>query len=228
MMSDEVITLNVGGAIYTTTRCTLGKYPDSMIGAMFSGQYVPTAFDAQGNYFIDRDGFMFRHILNFLRSGRLCLPQGFKDFDLLEAEADFYQIPPLISAIQTLKSSQPSKTRSGYYIEILDFEETAYFYRFYSDPPRGIHTELKNGGLVISGARSALLELPLPEKTLKELQSSDSEYRTMNITSSACSKMAVIHHMQSNGWQLVTTSFANNTDTDGSYMVHKYMWFLPL
>ena len=91
-MSGEVITLNVGGAIYTTTRLTMAKYPDSMVGTMFGGQYVPTALDAAGHYFIDRDGFMFRHVLNFLRSGRLCLPQGFKDFDLLEAEADFYQV----------------------------------------------------------------------------------------------------------------------------------------
>ena len=34
--------------------------------------------------------------------------------------------------------------------------------------------------------------------------------------------MAIMHHLQSNGWQLVTTSFANNTDGDGSYMVHKH------
>lgn len=126
-----------------------------------------------------------------------------------------------------LSTEQDEKPRAGYYVEVLDFEETAYFYRFYSDPPRGIHTELKNGGLVLSGAKPALLTLPLPEKTMKDLETSDAPYRTINISSTSCSKMAVIHHLQSSGWQLVTTSFANNTDTDGSYMVHKYMWFLP-
>ncbi len=225
-MAEEVVTLNVGGVTYTTTRSTLAKYEDSMLGAMFSGQFVPTSFDNQGNYFIDRDGYMFRHILNFLRSGRLCLPQGFKDLDLLEAEADFYQIPPLIAALKALRNSEKTG-RQGYYIEILDFEETAYFYRFYSTPPRGINTELKNGGLVISGAKRPLLTLPLPEKTMKELQQGDATYRTVNLSSSSCSKMAILHHLQSTGWQLVTTSFANNTDSDGSYMVHKYMWFLP-
>ena len=228
MSSDEVVTINVGGAMYTTTRHTLAKYPDSMLGAMFNGKYTPTACDQQGNHFIDRDGHMFRHVLNFLRSGRLCLPQGFKDFELLEAEADFFQIDPMISAIKELQILRsPHKAQNGYYVEILDFEETAYFYRFYSDPPRGINTELKNGGLVISGPRGALLTLPLPDKTIKELQSSDGEYRTVNLSSQTCSKMSVIHYLQSSGWQLVTTSFANSSDSDGSYMVHKYMWYLP-
>ena len=225
MASDEVLSINVGGVVYTTTRSTLAKYPDSMLGTMFNGKYVPTNCDNQGNYFIDRDGYMFRHVLNFLRSGRLCLPQGFKDFDLLEAEADFYQIAPMISAIQEARA--PAKSRQGYYVEILDFEETAYFYRFYSDPPRGINTELKNGGLVITGAKEALVTLPLPDKSKKEVQSSDAEYRTINLSSSTCSKMSIIHHLQANNWQLVTTSFANSTDSEGSYMVHKYMWYLP-
>jgi hypothetical protein len=226
-MSDEVVTLNIGGVMYTTTRSTLTKYPDSMLGAMFGGQFVPTACDNQGNYFIDRDGYMFRHILNFLRTVRLCLPQGFKDFDLLEAEADFYQIPALIVAIKEMRCPPDKERQKGYYVEVLDFEETAYFHRFYSDPPRGINTELKNSGLVISGAKSALLTLPLPEKALKDIQGGDSPYRTLNIGNGSCSKMSIIHYLQSSGWQLVTTSFANSTDSDGSYMVHKYMWFLP-
>ena len=225
MSTDEVVTINVGGVVYTTTRSTLSKHADSMLGAMFNGQFVPTACDQQGNYFIDRDGYMFRHVLNFLRTGRLCLPQGFKDYDLLEAEADFYQIPQLISQIQAIRTSD--KKTQGHYIEILDFEETAYFYRFYSDPPRGIHSDLKNGGLVISGATKALMTLPLPEKTMKELQSGDTMYKSINISSSLVPKMAIIHHLHGAGWQLVTTSFVNNTDTDGSYIVHKYIWYLP-
>lgn len=168
---------------------------------------------------------MFRVVLNFLRSGRLSLPKDFKEHDLLEAEADFFQIPAMIAAVREAKIAQDNK--QGYYLEVMDFEETAYFYRFYTDPPRGIHTDLKNGGLVVSGSRAALLTLPLPEKILKELETSDAPYRTVNISSTTCSKMAIIHHMQNHEWQLVSSSFANNTDSDGSYMVHKYLWFLP-
>ena len=225
--SDEVISLNVGGVIHITTRSTLAKYPDSMLGSMFSDRFVPQ-LDNQSNYFIDRDGHLFRHILNFLRTGSLCLPQDFQDFDLLDAEADFYQIPSLIAAITSLRCK--NKHQTGHYLEILDFEETSYFCRFYSDPPRGINAEqqLKNGGIVISGATSIMKTLPLPEKTLKDLERcSDNPYRTVNINSNSVSKMAIIHHLHANGWELLKTSFANNHDKEGSYMVHKYMWFLP-
>ena len=224
-MSDEVVTLNVGGQLYTTTKATLTKYPDSMLGAMFGGQFISSTYDAQGNYFIDRDGTLFRHVLNFLRSGRLCLPQKYGDMDLLEAEADFYQIPPLIVAVRDQRIAE-TKEKQGYYLEILDFEESAFFCRLYSDPPHGIRTELKNGGVVISGARAAMQTLPLPEKTMRELESNNAQYRTVNISSSACSKMAILHHLNRCGWQLITTGFVNNTDNDGSYMVHKYLWFL--
>lgn len=230
-LSDEVLTLNVGGVLYTTTRSTLTKYADSMLGAMFGNRFAPSppSLDRDGNHFIDRDGYMFRHVLNFLRTGHLCLPHGFKDFDLLEAEADFYQVVPLVTALKSIRSRSTSSNaarRPGFYLEMLDFEETAYFYRFYSDPPRGINAELKNSGLVISGARQALLMLPLPEKTMRDLRVGDAEYRSVNVTAGGGAKMALMHHLQASGWQLLTTSFANSTNSDGSYMVHKYMWYL--
>ncbi|XP_028656150.1 BTB/POZ domain-containing protein KCTD21-like isoform X3 [Erpetoichthys calabaricus] len=50
----ELVTLNVGGKLYTTSRATLACYPDSMLGAMFSGK-LPSSKDSQGNCFIDRD-----------------------------------------------------------------------------------------------------------------------------------------------------------------------------
>ena len=68
---DKVITLNVGGTRYTTTLSTLTKYPDSMLGVMFSGRhYLPQQED--GSYFIDRDGEVFKYILMYLRDRDLC------------------------------------------------------------------------------------------------------------------------------------------------------------
>ncbi len=55
----EPVTLNVGGCVYSTSLSTLQRYPDSMLGAMFRGD-LPTVRDAHGNYFIDRDGLLFR------------------------------------------------------------------------------------------------------------------------------------------------------------------------
>lgn len=65
-----VVRLNVGGHLYTTSMSTLRKYPDSKLAELFSGQAkLPT--DGEGRFFIDRDGYHFRAILEFLRSDLL-------------------------------------------------------------------------------------------------------------------------------------------------------------
>ncbi|ESO98682.1 hypothetical protein LOTGIDRAFT_57200, partial [Lottia gigantea] len=61
-----VINLNVGGKFFATRLSTLRKYPDSMLAVMFSGRHDVDK-DAEGNFFIDRDGQYFSHILSFLR-----------------------------------------------------------------------------------------------------------------------------------------------------------------
>nr|XP_033781567.1 BTB/POZ domain-containing protein KCTD11 [Geotrypetes seraphini] len=94
------VALNVGGKVYSTTLETLTKYPDSMLGAMFNGPCPPARADGGGRFFIDRDGKTFRYILNFLRLGRLDLPEGYRELSLLRREADFYQIRPLLEEIQ--------------------------------------------------------------------------------------------------------------------------------
>lgn len=54
----EVISLNVGGTYFTTRLSTLRRFEDTMLAAMFSGRhYIPR--DADGRYFIDRDGTYF-------------------------------------------------------------------------------------------------------------------------------------------------------------------------
>ena len=68
---EKVVTLDVGGTKYRTTLSTLTKYPDSMLGAMFSGRHnLPQQED--GSYFIDRDGEVFKYILMYLRDRDHC------------------------------------------------------------------------------------------------------------------------------------------------------------
>ncbi|CAG8508490.1 11774_t:CDS:2 [Ambispora gerdemannii] len=83
----ERIILNVGGIKqYETYRSTLTAYPDTLLGTMFSErnkQLVnPTQISPAGNkeYFIDRDGHVFRYILQFYRTGKIPWPDQ-KNFD---------------------------------------------------------------------------------------------------------------------------------------------------
>lgn len=90
---NERVTLNVGGTVYNTTRGTLCRFEGSMLERMFNrtpDDPLRAVADSHGQYFIDRDGALFRHILNYLRDGRLAIAFDFSDFDQLIAEADFY------------------------------------------------------------------------------------------------------------------------------------------
>ncbi|XP_062600723.1 BTB/POZ domain-containing protein KCTD6-like [Saccostrea cucullata] len=125
MEKSEVILLNVGGYIYNTTRATLVKYPNSTLGLMMKEDTLFSK-DQDGNFFIDRDGQMFRYILNFCRSGKLCLPQQFSDYDLLENEAKFYEIEPLVTSIKSSRKQAMKKYQGFNYIEVV--EEKSYYF----------------------------------------------------------------------------------------------------
>ena len=104
-MSHDIVKLNVGGTIYTTSRSTLTQYSDSMLGAMFGGKLpFENSKDSEGNYFIDRDGDLFKYILNFLRGSKLVLPNNFQDTEAFRHEIDFFQIRPLIDAFDEYMS----------------------------------------------------------------------------------------------------------------------------
>jgi len=70
----------------------------SMLHAMFSGRF-DTKPSEDGSYFIDRDGTHFRHILNYLRSGQLTVPDDKILRRELLAEAEFYQVEGIISEL---------------------------------------------------------------------------------------------------------------------------------
>jgi hypothetical protein len=94
---DEILELNVGGVVYTTTRTTLMKQKGTLLCSLSSGKYNIMR-DEQGRYFIDRDGNIFRYILNFLRSGYIG-DLSRKELMLLRPEAEFYSIRSLLTII---------------------------------------------------------------------------------------------------------------------------------
>ena len=92
------VNLNVGGHHFTTSVQTLTKDPDSILAAMFSGRFELKPY-ADGAFFIDRDGTHFRYILNYLRTGKLTLPEDKTLVKELLEEAEFYQIQGMIDEL---------------------------------------------------------------------------------------------------------------------------------
>ncbi|XP_007542829.1 BTB/POZ domain-containing protein KCTD7 [Poecilia formosa] len=106
----EVISLNVGGTLFTTRLSTLRRYDDTMLAAMFSGRhYIPR--DAEGRYFIDRDGAYFGDILNFLREGEL--PQRDR-VRSVHREAQYYAIGPLLDRLEETQPLTGEKVRQAF------------------------------------------------------------------------------------------------------------------
>jgi len=105
--------IDVGGKIYTSSLDTLTKYPDSKLSRMFSGS-IPIVLDTlKQHYFIDRDGGMFRHILNFMRTGRPCLPDNFDQHDLLLEEAKYYELTDLVNFLVNLQQKSHGGGHTG-------------------------------------------------------------------------------------------------------------------
>lgn len=91
-----IVKVNVGGTKFTTSLTTLRRFPDTMIGAMYSGRHELVQ-DEDSYHFIDRDGTHFRYILNFLRT-----PEAF-ECDLtgtalkeLKNECEYYGLQHLM------------------------------------------------------------------------------------------------------------------------------------
>jgi hypothetical protein len=66
--------------------------------------------DSKNRIFIDRDGVLFRYILDYLRNKKLTLPENFSERDRLRAEADYYR---LTSMSQALKQNRPYLSSNG-------------------------------------------------------------------------------------------------------------------
>lgn len=111
-----VVPLNVGGVQFTTSLETLqnDKFSNcdgdggSMLASMFSGR-IPTRSDAEGRFFIDRDGRLFHHILNYLRDGKFPVGLASTQRYELEREASFYGLEALAAHLRAdLKPRAPS------------------------------------------------------------------------------------------------------------------------
>jgi len=94
----DIIELNVGGVCYTTSLSTLTKDPKSLLGSIFTGKTSNTLpQDSKGKYFLDRDGVLFRFVLDFMRNDKkLVLPMNFHERGRLSSEAEHFKLSGLV------------------------------------------------------------------------------------------------------------------------------------
>ncbi|XP_076148984.1 BTB/POZ domain-containing protein KCTD16a [Alosa pseudoharengus] len=133
--SSDVIELNVGGQVYYTRHATLTSIPNSLLGKLFSAKKDNSndlARDFRGRYFIDRDGFLFRYVLDYLRDKHVVLPDHFPEKGRLKREAEYFQLPELVKILT------PDDKRTDEYLHS-DYDEASQgsdqrLYPSYLDP----------------------------------------------------------------------------------------------
>jgi hypothetical protein len=114
--SSTIIELNVGGVYYTSTKQTLLSEPDSFFAQKFAD---PDSLlrDSKNKVFIDRDGLLFRYVLDYLRAvgqaaapaSTLALPENFNEKRRLRCEAEYFNLSNMCKLLDELIASTSSQ-----------------------------------------------------------------------------------------------------------------------
>lgn len=118
--TDAVVTVNVGGTLFTAALSTLCRFPDSFLGSMFSGRHQILR-DKDGHPFVDIDPERFRYILEYLRTETL--PPEELAVDMYKM-ASYFSIEPLrerlllVPAVATMVAKELRHNRFSNYDEI--------------------------------------------------------------------------------------------------------------
>ena len=139
MINDEdnhVIDLNVGGYSYSTTLKTL-KSEANFILELIKGDTVSK--DSTKRIFIDRDGKLFRYVLDYLRNKSILLPDNFDERGSLRREAEFFKLDNMVKLLDNEDSS-------------FDLTEINSL-KVQSPPPALSRLKATNGGCITIGYR---------------------------------------------------------------------------
>ena len=174
----EIITLNVGGRKFTTTRHTLTKYKGSMLYAMVNGNFKE---NEDNEIFIDRDGELFAYILTYLRNGEFVMPKDPRLRYLIQKEIEYYAIDGLTMHDDLSFGYHNSFNYEKYYLDEFNeirTRENKYRKMFVEDRN---NLELDNIPLInLFAERNNLVVFPNPYSSCVMIDSSNSvpEYKT--------------------------------------------------
>jgi hypothetical protein len=135
--SKQKILLNVGGEYFETTIGTLTKGNENTISyfqSLFSQQWQLEKDPKDGSIFIDRDGILFRYILQYFRTGQITidLDNALLRQDLL-TEAEFYKIDSLVHLLKTNKNTKSEEKILYSNTKILSSKHQEQLNQFFSN-----------------------------------------------------------------------------------------------
>jgi hypothetical protein len=96
----ETVKFNVGGKHFEVSRALIDEHPDTMLAKMISEAWEKKN-DEDTPLFIDRDGDIFSHVLNYLRYGSIDLPLCVPE-TMFQRELDYYGITPQDGTIKSM------------------------------------------------------------------------------------------------------------------------------
>lgn len=190
IISDKMISLNVGGQWYSTTWSTLNRFDSGALQQMLRNP------NEDGNFFLDRDGKMFQYILGFLRNEKLCLPSDFSDFDSLTTEVIFFNISSLSQCLEKIKQEK-LKVR---YLEIL---ETNF---------KGRVT------IFLKGKKEDLEELPLTLEISEKYRFAEISSYVETISLDENARLLLAEHLTANGWTCEAFDFSSSSHLRGDLL----------
>ena len=98
MSNTDTVCFNVGGRIFETSRSLFDRYEETVLATLVSDTWQddPT----KPPVFIDRNGDVFAHILDYLRYGSISLPLSVSK-DMFLRDMDFFGIVPEEGTVKT-------------------------------------------------------------------------------------------------------------------------------
>jgi hypothetical protein len=86
----DIVNLNVGGVRYTVARSTIMRHEETMLAKLVSKTWF--TMSSETPIFIDRDGEIFKYILEFYRDGEIIVPRTIA-IETIRKEVPYFGLP---------------------------------------------------------------------------------------------------------------------------------------